>query len=127
VTAYDRVDGNTASRRLGLYKAGYQLLGENGDPARGFEEPLTNIEFNRLPPGDESVFIVYGAGSGVSAYGTPTKFRYLVTNRVRDGRARDGLLRTSEIAPGNYILKVFAADYAGNSASSTLPVAIENP
>jgi hypothetical protein len=53
----------------------------------------------------------------VSAYGTPTKFKYIVTNRVRDGQARDGLLRTSQLGPGNYIIRIAASDYAGNRAS----------
>ena len=65
----------------------------------------------------ESVFLIYGQGSGVSAYGTPTKFKYIATNRVRNGRAQDGFLRSRELAPGNYIIKAFAADYAGNRAT----------
>ena len=85
--------------------------------AKGFEQPLVNIEFNRVPPEDSSVFKVYGSGSGVSAYGTPTKFRYIITNRVRNGEARYGLLRSSSLAPGNYVIKVIAEDYAGNRAS----------
>ena len=117
VTAYDRVDGNGPSRKLGLYKLGYQLLNEDGTPARGFEQPVINIEFNRMPPEDSSVFRVYAVGSGVSAYGTPTKFKYIVTNRVRDGEALDGFLRTSSLAAGNYIIKIIAEDYAGNRAS----------
>ncbi len=117
MTAYDRVDGNGPTRKLGLYKAGYQLLKEDGSPVSGFEQPLINIEFNRMPPGDESVFLVYAEGSGVSAYGTPTKFRYIITNRVRDGEARDGVLRTSNVPVGNYIIRVVAEDFAGNRAS----------
>lgn len=117
VTAYDRVDGNAASRKLGLYRAGYQVLDSSGAPVKGFEQPLVNIEFNRLPPDDEATMIVYGEGSGVSAYGTPTKFKYIVTNRVRDGQARDGLLRTSALGPGNYTIRIEAADYAGNRVS----------
>ena len=117
VAAYDKVDGNVSSRKLGLYRAGYQLLKEDGVPVAGYEQPLINIEFSRLPPGDESVSLVYAVGSGVSAYGTPTKFKYIVTNRIRDGEARDGLLRTANLAPGNYVIKVIAEDYAGNRAS----------
>lgn len=117
VTAYDRVDGNAASRKLGLYLAGYQVLDETGAPVKGFEQPQLNIEFNRLPPDDESTWLVYAQGSGVSAYGTPTKFKYIVTNRVRDGEARDGLLRTSAMGPGNYTIRIEAADYAGNRAT----------
>lgn len=117
VTAYDRVDGNAANRKLGLYRIGYQLLGADGTPVKGFEQPLMNMEFNRLPPEGSSVLVAYDVGSGVSAYGTPTKFKYIVTNRVRDGEAREGLLRTSSLPSGNYVIKVIAADYAGNRAS----------
>jgi sugar lactone lactonase YvrE len=127
-TAYDRVDGNVSSRKLGIYRIGYQLLKEDGTTVNGFEQPLMNIEFNRLPPDDSSVFSVYAEGSGVSAYGTPTKFKYIVTNRVRDGQARDGLLRTSAVEPGNYLIRVIAEDFAGNRASgksTELPVTIQ--
>jgi streptogramin lyase len=127
VTAYDRVEGNVAGRKLGLYRAGYQLLKEDGSPVPGFEQPLINIEFNRLPPDDEDVTLAYATGSGVSAYGTPTRFKYIVTNRVRDGEARQGLLRTSLLAPGNYLIRILAEDYAGNRASGnaiTLPIVI---
>ncbi|HEY7914280.1 MAG TPA: NHL repeat-containing protein [Blastocatellia bacterium] len=117
VTVYDTADGIGAGRKLGIYKAGYQVLDEAGNAVAGFEQPIINIEFNRLPPGDEPVFIVYAEGSGVSAYGTPTKFKYIVTNWVRDGRARDGLLRTSALAPGNYIIRAHAEDHAGNTAT----------
>lgn len=129
VTAYDRVDGNLANRKLGLYRAGYQLLDQTGKAVNGFEQPLINIEFNRLPSGDSSVFKAYAEGSGVSAYGMPTKFKYIVTNRVRDGEAINGVLRTSSLAPGNYILKVIAEDYAGNrasGASTELAITVRN-
>ena len=69
VTAYDRVDGNVSSRKLGLYRAGYQVLKEDGSAVEGFDPAMMNIEFNRLPPDDSSVFLVYAEGSGVSAYG----------------------------------------------------------
>ncbi|HXI92776.1 MAG TPA: NHL repeat-containing protein [Blastocatellia bacterium] len=117
VTAYDRVDGNGANRKLGLFRVGYQLLNEDGTAVKGFEQPMLNIDFNRLPAEDSSVFKVYALGSGVSAYGTPTKFRYIVTNRVRDGEAREGFLRTSNLKPGNYTIKIIAEDYAGNRGS----------
>jgi len=120
VTAYDRVDGNLATRKLGLYRIGYQLIDTKGNAVRGFEQPLMNIEFNRLPWNESSVFYAYAPGSGVSAYGTPTKFRYIVTNRVRDGEAMNGLLRTSSLAPGDYTIRVIAEDYARNRATGPL-------
>lgn len=122
VSAYDRVDGNMAKRKLGLFRLGYQVLGEDGTPATGFDQPLINIQFDRLPPDDSSVLEVYAAGSGVSAYGTPTEFKYIITNRVRDGEAREGLLRTSKLQPGNYLIKIIADDYAGNRASGASSV-----
>jgi hypothetical protein len=129
VSAYDRVDGNIANHKLGLSRIGYQLLDRNGSPVGGFEQPLMNTQFNRLPWDGSSVFYAYAAGSGGSAYGTPTKIRYIVTNRVRDGEAIDGLLRTSSLAPGDYIIKVIAEDYAGNRASgksTELPITVRN-
>ncbi|HEY3137628.1 MAG TPA: NHL repeat-containing protein [Blastocatellia bacterium] len=127
VTAFDRVDGNGPNRKLGLYRVGYQFIDERGDPAKGFEQPLINIEFNRLM--EDSVRAVYAEGSGVSAYGTPTNFKYIVTNRFRDGQAREGFLRTEEMPSGNYMLRIVAEDYAGNRASgksAELPVTIRN-
>jgi len=117
VTAYDKVDGNVKQRKLGLYKAGYQLSRADGGAVKGFEEPLINIEFNRLPPDDPSVFVAYAEGSGVSAYGGETRFRLVVTNRVRDGEAVDGVLRTTDLPDGVYRLRIVAEDYAGNRAS----------
>jgi hypothetical protein len=117
VAAYDRVDGNAGGRKLGLYKMGYQVLTEGGEPAHGFEEPIITMVFDRLPSSDRSVFLAYAPGSGVSAYGTPTKFRYIITNIVRHGEAREGALRTSLLAPGNYRLRIIAEDFAGNRAS----------
>jgi hypothetical protein len=129
VTAYDRVDGNVATRKLGLYRLGYQLLDAAGRPVKGFEQPLINIEFNHVPADPLSVFRAYAAGSGVSAYGTPTNFRYIITNRVRDGEAREGLLRTSEVASGDYIIRITAEDFAGNRASgpsTELAITVKN-
>jgi sugar lactone lactonase YvrE len=117
VAAFDRADGNNASRKLGIYRLGYQLLKEDNSAVTGFEQPLINIDFSRMPPGDESVFVAYADGSGVSAYGTPTKFKYIATNLVRDGKAVDGFLRTKAIEPGNYLLKILAEDFAGNRAT----------
>jgi NHL repeat len=129
VTAYDRVDGNGPNRKLGLFRIGYQLLRADGSPVKEFEQPLINIDFSRLPADDSSVLRTYAPGSGVSAYGTPTTFRYIVTNRVRDGQAFEGLLRTSSLPPGAYLIRVIAEDFAGNRAagpSTELSVMVKN-
>jgi hypothetical protein len=129
VTAYDRVNGNVATRKLGLYRLGYQLLDATRRPVKGFEQPLINIEFKQVPADPLSVFKAYAPGSGVSAYGTPTNFRYIVTNRVRDGEANEGVLRTSELAAGDYVIRIIAEDFAGNRASgpsTELAITVKN-
>ena len=126
VTAYDTIDGNNSSRKLGVYRLGYQLLNDDGTAVKGFEEPLFNIEFTRMPPDNGSVFLIYAPGSGVSAYGTPTKFKYIATNRVRNGRAQDGLLRTDNLAAGNYVIKAYAQDYSGNRKTAELRITVEH-
>ena len=128
VEAYDQVDHNAARRRLGLYKLGYQVLRQDGTPAPGFERARINIEFNRLPPEQSAVKIAYADSSGITVYGSATtRFLYVVTNVVRDGRAHADTWRTSELPPGNYILRIVAADYAGNEARTgrDLPITIE--
>jgi 5-hydroxyisourate hydrolase-like protein (transthyretin family) len=40
-----------------------------------------------------------------------------LTNAVRGGRAERGLWQTSELPPGDYTLRIHAADYAGNEAT----------
>lgn len=125
VDAFDQSDGNAARRRLGLYKVGYQLLGADGAPLPGFEEPLVNIEFNRLPPDDESVKVAYADGSGITVYGSKaTRFLYQVTNMVRDGVARPGSWNPATLAPGDYTIRILAADYAGNVAQAGRDLAI---
>ena len=125
VDAFDQGDGNAARRRLGLYKVGYQLLGADGAPLPGFEEPLVNIEFNRLPPDEESVKVAYADGSGITVYGSKaTRFLYQVTNTVRDGLARQGSWNPAGLAPGDYTIRILAADYAGNVAQAGRDLAI---
>ncbi|MEO7578764.1 MAG: NHL repeat-containing protein, partial [Massilia sp.] len=86
--AHDQNEGNAARRRLGLYKAGYQILRADGTPLPGFEQPLVNIEFNRLPPDQESVTVAYAPDSGITVHGSAvTRFLYVLTNTVRDGKA----------------------------------------
>src|SRR5205814_1037136 len=117
VDAYDQVDGNQPRRRLGLYRVGYQLLLPDGSHAPGFEQPRINIEFNRLPPDPDAPKIAYADASGITVYGSKqTRFLYEVTNTVRDGLARRGIFDTSELPPGDYTLRILAADFNGNEA-----------
>jgi hypothetical protein len=119
VDAYDRTNLNPERRRLGLYKLGYQLLKPDGSPAPGFEEPRITLLFNRLPPDDAATKIAYAAESGITVYGSAkTRFLYEVTNTVRDGRAASGAWDTSQLPKGDYILRIIAADYTGNEATT---------
>lgn len=117
VEAYDQADGNAARRKLGLYKVGYQLLAADGTPLAGFEQPVVNIEFNQLPPDRESVQVAYARDSGITVYGSArTRFLYVATNVVRDGRAQRGSWNPAPLAAGDYTIRILAADYAGNAA-----------
>jgi hypothetical protein len=125
VDAFDQVDGNQARRRLGLYRLGYQLLRPGGAPAPGFEQPRVQIEFNRLPPGDEPTKIAYADESGITVYGSKqTRFLYEVTNIVRDGRASRGVWDTGELPPGDYTLRIHASDFNGNEAETNRDISI---
>jgi sugar lactone lactonase YvrE len=125
VGAYDQTDGNMARRRLGLYRLGYQVLRTDGTPVPGFEQPLVNVEFNSLPPDHETVKIAYAENSGETAHGNAaTQFLYVVTNTVRDGLARAGSWHAQALPPGQYTLRILAADYAGNEALKGRDLAI---
>lgn len=125
---YDQMDGNLARRRLGLYKLGYQLLDAGGRPVAGFEQPLITQIYDRLPREQEAVKLVYAANSGITVYGSKvTRFAYEVTNRLQDGQAVPGRWKVGALAPGDYILRIHAADYAGQVAleGRDLPITVE--
>lgn len=111
VRAYDRMDGNAERRRLGVYKLGYQILREDKTPVA---EEKETISFALFPDG-EFVRLVYADGSKSGATGE-TIFRYIISNEVRGNFARENFLDFDALEKGNYILRVFAADYFGNRA-----------
>ncbi|MFC4929920.1 gluconolaconase [Massilia sp. GCM10023247] len=126
--AYDQMDGNLARRRLGLYKLGYQLLDAGGRPVPGYEQPLVTQTYDRLPREREAVKLVYAANSGITVYGSKTtRFAYAVTNSLRDGEVAPGSWKVGELAPGDYLLRIYAADYAGQVAveGRDLPITVE--
>ena len=117
VDAWDQVDGNAKRRRLGLFRLGYQVLGDGGVPAAGFEAPRDSIVFNRLSMAPEAPRVVFAPGSGIPFYGRrATRFLYTVTNMLHDGVAGTGVWDTGELAPGPYTLRIHAADVRGNEA-----------
>jgi len=117
VDAYDQVDGNLARRRLGLYKLGYQILRADGSVVPGYERPLITQVYDRLPRNPEAVKAVYAPSSGITVYGSKsTQFAYALDSHLRDGEVKTGSWNVGNLAPGEYVLRVYAADYAGQVA-----------
>lgn len=116
VDAWDQVDRNLPRRRLGLYALGYQVLHDDGTPVAGFEVPRMNLDFLRLPS-DDAVQIAYAPGSGITVHGSAvTRFKYSITNTVRDGQWAEGTWQVGALPPGDYLLRITARDYSGNEA-----------
>lgn len=128
VDAWDQANESRPGRRLGLYDLGYQVLNRDGRPAPGFETMRHTIRFDRLASDPEAARLVYAAGSGIPFYGNRrTRFLYIVTNTLRDGVAARGSWDTTRLAPGDYVLRVWAADINGNVATANrdLPVTVQ--
>ncbi|MFC3551680.1 NHL repeat-containing protein [Lysobacter cavernae] len=128
VDAWDQVDRNLPRRRLGLHAVGYQVLHSDGSPLPGFEAPLMNIQFNRMPADSEAVKIAYGPDSGITVHGSAiTRFQYVVTNTVRDGTLLTGYWQPGELPAGDYTVRITARDYSGNVASTgrDLPLTLQ--
>lgn len=118
VDAWDQVDRNLPRRRLGLHALGYQLLHDDGAPVAGFEAPRMTLDFQRLPS-DDAVQIAYAPGSGITVHGNAvTRFKYSVTNTVRDGLWAEGSWQVGALPPGDYTLRIIARDYSGNQAQA---------
>jgi hypothetical protein len=130
VDAWDQADGSRPNRRLGLYELGYQVLNRDGSPAAGFEQPRITIRYDRLKADSDAPRLVYAAGSGIPFYGQRrTRFLYVVTNTYQGGLASPGTWDTTTLPPGDYTLRVRAADIRGNEAlvNRDLPVTIVAP
>jgi hypothetical protein len=127
VDAWDAANANRRGRRLGLYDLGYQVLNRNGSPAPGFERVLHTMQFDHLSPSPEAARLVYAAGSGIPFYGSRrTRFLYIVTNTFRHGIASESFLDTTLLRAGDYTLRIWAADIAGNVAVANrdLPITV---
>jgi hypothetical protein len=124
VDAWDQAEGNRPNRRLAPYALGYQVLRADGSTVPGFERPVEMIRFNQLAR-DADARLIYAPGSGIPFYGRrATRFLFNVTNTFRDGVAKTGWWDTSALTPGNYTVRVYAADTEGNSTTRDLPVTI---
>lgn len=119
VRAYDQMDGNADRRRLGVYRLGYQILGAVKSP---ISELKWTIGFDRMPP-NAAVGLTYANGSHSGATGE-TVFNYIVTNSVGGDAFREGFIDPAELNPGDYTLRVFAADYFGNVSSKDIEIEV---
>ncbi|MEP6903801.1 MAG: hypothetical protein ABJA66_18910 [Actinomycetota bacterium] len=119
VKAYDRMDGNAERRRLGVFQIGYQILKDDKTPVT---DQLWTIRFDRLPE-PEAVNLVYALGSKSGATGE-TIFNYIATNKVHGSVANEDFFDAAGLGKGNYVLRVFAADYFGNTAFKDLEITI---
>lgn len=124
VYSYDQIDGNAGYRRLGPYRFGYQVLTADGRPAPGFETKKETIVFERLPEHNEGVARVYAEGSQ-SGYEGRTIFAYIITNRAMNGEAHEDFLDADKLTAGEYLVRVFVADYHGNETRRDVCVRIE--
>ncbi len=125
VDAYDRVDGNDTRRKLGVYALGYQVLRADGTPAPGFDEPRMTIEFDRLPADRDAGPLIYAEGSGITVYGSrTTRFRYIVTNGLKEGRLSQGYWDTTQLPAGDYRVRVIARDWSGNETNQEVAVRV---
>ncbi|MBY0573371.1 MAG: gluconolaconase, partial [Undibacterium sp.] len=129
VDAFDQNEGNLARRRLGLYQLGYQVLHSDGtplsEPISDFKTPRITIKFNWLPTDEEAVKVAYFEQSGITVHGnSSTRFLYNLTNEIFDGHARTGFWNIKSLAAGDYLLRIYAADYAGNVASKGRDLAL---
>ncbi len=125
---YDQMDGNLARRRLGLYKLGYQVLHADGSPVAGFASPRITQVYDRLPRERDAVKLVYADSSGITVYGSKaTRFVYAVSNTLHGGQALPGAWAVGSLASGDYLLRIYAADYAGQVAleGRDLPITVE--
>jgi hypothetical protein len=119
VRAFDRMDGNPERRRLGVYRVGYQILNSDGS---AHTEPDWTITFDRNPPW-EAVKTVYAIGSK-SGYTDETIFNYIATNRLKSDSFSEGFLDASTFEPGNYTVRVFAADFFGNQGFKDIQIEV---
>lgn len=119
VRAHDRMDGNPERRRLGVFRLGYQILGQDLLPVTVLD---WNISFDRNPSAD-AVKFAYAAGSQSGATGE-TVFRYIVTNNVKGNSFSEGLFDPDQFEPGSYLIRIFAEDFFGNSSFKDIKIEV---
>jgi sugar lactone lactonase YvrE len=119
--AYDQMDGGADRRRLGVYRMGYAVA-PAGQPIDAAGTDIT-LDFEELPVDAGAAALVYGPGSRAGAF-PPTIFGYIVTDRLMHGRATRDAWDTTKLAPGEYTLRITAADFFGNRTNRDLRVRV---
>jgi sugar lactone lactonase YvrE len=120
VRSYDQMDGNSSRRKLGVYKLSYQVIKEGETPLSKLD---WTISFAKMPD-EESVNLVYAKGSK-SGYTPETVFDYIVTNEVNPTALRENFFDAGKLSKGNYTLKVYSADFFGNTATKDVGFTVE--
>ncbi len=115
VQAFDQMNGGASYRKLGVYRVGYQVFKDDETP---LGEISWTIHFDRMPD-EEAVKFVYAKGSQ-SGYSPQTVFRYIASNEVSGDDFRESFFEADKLDSGNYILRVFAADFFGNISSKDI-------
>ena len=80
------------------------------------------ITFDRNPP-SEAVKTVYARGSR-SGYTDETAFNYIATNRLGPASFGEDFIDAGKLEPGNYTIRVFAADFFGNQAFKDIQIEV---
>jgi sugar lactone lactonase YvrE len=107
VEAYDRHDGNPASRKLGVYRVDLELVDAGGQAV-----PAASLVFDRMPDDAEAGRRIYAEGSS-SGYTSRTRFVY-----VASGPAPLDLTRAAAV-------RVAVSDVFGNR--TTVDTTVGNP
>ena len=101
------------------------MLTSDGVPVPGGTDPRENIRFDQLSADPDAPRTVYAPGSGIPFYGQRiTRFLYIVTNRFHGGTASTSFWDTSALPPGDYTLRIWAVDFAGNAATENRDVPV---
>jgi DNA-binding beta-propeller fold protein YncE len=113
--AFDQMDGNNERRRLGIYRAGYQIMKPGGAPVTDIH---WTIGFDRMPAAAAAKF-AYAKGSKSGATGE-TIFNYIVSNTVSGDTFHEDFFDAGKLEQGIYFLRVFISDYFGNTTTKDI-------
>lgn len=119
VDAYDQMDLGADRRRLGVFSLGY-IGAPVGTPVDAMPATIT---FTELPGERNGPPLIFGPGSKAGAR-PPTVFAYIVTDHLSEQNVSEDFWDTTKLAPGGYVLRVFARDFFGNRSTKDLNVRV---